>query len=312
MEDLTKTQFILLVLLVSFITSIGTGIITVSLLQDAPSTITQTVNRVVEKTIEKVVPSDNSANVKQVTVKETVVVKEEDLVVDSIEKNSKSSVRIIGVVAPETKANFYGRGFIVGKDGPIVTDRRNLREGVAYRAVFSDGSEIPLSVISNEEGNKLGFLKVIKNEKEEKISIPDSVILGDSNGIKLGQTVIALSGNDRSNVSIGRIIGLIEDVVQKVQNVGATVSTGNNPDAKTDSKKEEETPPVPSIAFIETDIVPKDSVSGGALVNLSGEVVGISILSGETSEKSVIKYIPSNYIKDTMAAISASAKSVAN
>ena len=48
MESLTKTQIVLLVLLVSFVTSLATGIVTVTLVNQAPQPVTHTINKVVE------------------------------------------------------------------------------------------------------------------------------------------------------------------------------------------------------------------------------------------------------------------------
>ena len=51
-EDLTKTQLLLLTILVNFITAIATSVMTVALLDETPLAVTQTVNRIVERTVE--------------------------------------------------------------------------------------------------------------------------------------------------------------------------------------------------------------------------------------------------------------------
>lgn len=56
-KDLTKTQLILLAVLLSFVTSIATGITTVTLMQQAPSSVTVPLTQIVRETVEKVVPA---------------------------------------------------------------------------------------------------------------------------------------------------------------------------------------------------------------------------------------------------------------
>src|SRR6185295_7741638 len=63
LEHLTKHQIVLLTLLVSFVTSIATGIVTVSLVNQAPPGVTRTINQIVEHTVEKVVPATQGASV---------------------------------------------------------------------------------------------------------------------------------------------------------------------------------------------------------------------------------------------------------
>lgn len=56
-KDLTKTQLLMLAVLLSFVTSIATGITTVTLMQQAPTSVTVPINRIVRETVEKVAPS---------------------------------------------------------------------------------------------------------------------------------------------------------------------------------------------------------------------------------------------------------------
>ncbi|MCX6757565.1 MAG: hypothetical protein NTZ44_01635 [Candidatus Nomurabacteria bacterium] len=64
-KELNKSQLILLALLISFVTSIATGISTVTLMQQAPSSVTTPITRIVKQTIEKIVPADNKEALSQ-------------------------------------------------------------------------------------------------------------------------------------------------------------------------------------------------------------------------------------------------------
>lgn len=59
-NELNKTQLILLAILLSFVTSLATGITTVTLMEQAPRAVTIPINRIVKQTIEKVVPAESS------------------------------------------------------------------------------------------------------------------------------------------------------------------------------------------------------------------------------------------------------------
>ena len=89
MDNLTKNQLIMLVLLVSFVTSLVTGIVTVSLVNQAPAPFTQTINRV----IEKIVPTGNGQQ--QAASLPTPLTREESIV--KVVKDVSSSV--VSVVA---------------------------------------------------------------------------------------------------------------------------------------------------------------------------------------------------------------------
>lgn len=248
MEDLNKNQIVLLTLLVSFVTSIATGIMTVSLLQEAPVEVTRTINNVVEKTIETVKPVITSSTVqKEVT---TVVVKEEDRIVDSINKNTSSLVRINERNPFTDVRSFYGVGVVVSKDGLIASDRRSVLATNIYTATLSDGSVVKIIPQGITKQTNFVLFEVDPTEKNKPSLTP--AVLSDSDS-KLGQTVISLGGEKTDAVSVGRVISLDMKDVQ----VGSTTT-----------KK---------ISEINTDVVTKDIVIGSPLFNLSGEIIGMKL-----------------------------------
>lgn len=257
MEDLSKHQLILLVLLITFITSIGTSIISFSLLQEAPVEVTQTINRVVERTIERVAEPGEKTTEKVI---ETVVVSEEDRVVEAIGKNEKAIVRLktSGADGSEVVSGF---GLVVNESGTMVADIRSYTSTSAYSLVFSDGAVFPIGKVYIDNANKLVFIKPDTSKNQKYNFVPAA--LGDSSALKIGQSIVAISGRETNSVSIGRIKQFV---------LGS--------DKKT-------------LESIISDIPSGRSLPGSPILSLSGEIVGMEApVDGDT-----FSYIPSEYLK---------------
>jgi S1-C subfamily serine protease len=263
MEELNKNQLILLVLLVSFVTSIGTGIITVSLLMEAPIEVTQTINRVVEKTIETVTPDQKTTTGTQKTKEvTTVVVTEDDQVISAIEKNTKSIVRIHEKNTSLDVDNLYGLGIVIGTNGIIATDKKNISEVMQYEAVMYDGTKIPLVYVYADKKASVGFFKA----KPEKPYTFTPISYAGANP-QLGQSIVVIGGDNTNAINVGRI------------------TTLNTKDLGTSTPKE--------ITSIVTDVSPTDGISGSPVFSLSGELIGLSLSSFSSTKI----YIPAFIIK---------------
>jgi S1-C subfamily serine protease len=202
MEDLTKHQLILIVLLITFVTSIATGIITFSLLQQAPVEVTQQINRVVERTIQQVAPAVGQPE----KVTTTVVVNEDDRVLETIAKNEKSIVRLRTIQADGSEI-FSGIGIVVSDDGVIVADARSLVTSPS-EILFSDGKTYPTGKIFNDDADGLVFIKANVPQSDNSKYTFYPATFGDSDGVKIGQTLVAISGKDSNAASVGRIFQL--------------------------------------------------------------------------------------------------------
>ena len=189
-KELNKSQLILLAILLSFITSIATGIITVTLMQQAPVSITEPINRVVKQTVEKIVQVEG----KQVT--NTVVVKEEDLVVDAIAKNQPSIFTITKDGLDENGKTIEigaGRGFVISKDDIIVADASLVPDKENY-FVKNDSGKFKAEFISTDE-NGFSFLKIgVPLDEKQKLvyTLPS---FGDLNKMKAGQKILVIGNS---------------------------------------------------------------------------------------------------------------------
>ena len=260
LEELNKTQIVLLTLLISFVTSIATGIVTVTLLDQAPQGVTRTINRVVERTIERVVPAENSG--KEIIEREvTIVVKENDLISESIEQNSRNVVRlhrvirnIGGLVFDDdgflSLGTFVGIGIVATAEGLIFIDSAlmadNDNKDIIVR--LSTGERLLGIVVDKSEENSFTLVQVPLPE-DGSIHLRPATFTTDGS-LKLGQTIISLSGEERTSVSIGIISSLIIS----------------------DENEEGET----KLDTIVTNITTRVLV-GSPLINIFGEVIGVKI-----------------------------------
>ncbi len=189
LERLTKHQIILLTLLVSFVTSIATGIVTVSLMNQAPPSVVQTINRIVEHTVERVVPSELTA---AVMTEKTVVVKEDDLTAKSIAAAQKALIRVVAATNPEV---LIARGVIVG-NGIALTDRQALlQSGYSdFEAILSSGVRAPVSIVTGT--TSIALLAIAT-------STPEAVPMANAGKLQLGQSVIRIGGGGADKVGVG-------------------------------------------------------------------------------------------------------------
>lgn len=246
-EQLSKSQIVLLTLLVSFVTSIATGIVTVSLMEQAPPAIAQTVNRVIERTVETVTPSTNaSANQPAATVvtqEKTIVVKETDLISQAVERIEPSVVRIYNN-STENPA-FLALGIVIDSKGAIVTDSDALG-GSDYTAVLSDGAKVRVFVNARDKAS--GFAFLLPATTTESVTWKPAAIA--STRVVLGASIVGIAGRTVERILPGIVTSM------------------------------------PKEAIIDTNIPEASILPGSPIINTDGNVVGVSTGASRTSSSS--------------------------
>jgi hypothetical protein len=227
-EDLTKTQLLLLTILVNFVTAIATCVLTVSLLDEAPLTVTQTVNRIVERTVETAaltpLPTLPSFPIKETSP--APVVRDEDLLKAAIRADVSRRVAI-HKGATTTPIIAFGT-YLPDKRSVVTATAGGLPKEATI--VFADGSTAEASLA--RPGATLTIYGFADAAALPSTTQPALVPAAD---LSQGMTVVALSSE---RAAITGIISLVD-----VTGIRANV----------------------------TGIPP-----GGALVDTSGNVVGIA------------------------------------
>lgn len=153
-----------------------------------------------------------------------------------------------------------GTGFFVSPDGYIVTNRHvvDLKDAT-YSIVTNDGTSYDAEVIAKDMSLDIAILKVKSNATFPFLTF------GDSNSLRLGSSVIAI-GNAlaelQNSVSVGVISGLSRNIIAG-DGFGSLESLEG---------------------LIQTDAAINQGNSGGPLLNLNGEVIGVNVAVAGDSE----------------------------
>jgi serine protease Do len=147
---------------------------------------------------------------------------------------------------PRNRSNAVGSGVIISDDGFILTNNHVVAGGRDIRVTLHDKRQFDARIIGRDPSTDLAVLKI------EGDDLP-SIVLGDSDHLEVGDWVMAV-GNPlrlRSTITAGIVSALGRDV--QIINDRMRIES-----------------------FIQTDAAINKGNSGGALVNTSGELVGIN------------------------------------
>jgi serine protease Do len=168
-----------------------------------------------------------------------------------------------------------GTGFLVSAEGLIVTNRHVVDdEKASYTIIFNDNSRKEAKVLARDTLLDIAFLKI---EGGNYKYLP----LGDSDKIKLGQTAIAVGnalGQFSNTVTKGVISGLQRDIL-------ASNANGSRAERLT--------------GLIQTDAGINQGNSGGPLLDITGNVIGVNVAVAGNAEN-IGFAIPSNLVKDLL------------
>lgn len=168
------------------------------------------------------------------------VVSIEAIPVDTVDPRLQMLRFLLGGNEPGARPS--GSGAIVSENGHIVTNLHVVNNAQAVQVQLADGRSLPAKFVGADVPSDIALLKI---EAEGLQSLP----FGDSDKVNVGQMVFA----------VGNPLGLQETVTQ-----GIISAKGRR--AQSEAANE----------FFQTDAAVNPGNSGGPLVNLEGEIIGIN------------------------------------
>jgi S1-C subfamily serine protease len=225
------------------------------------------------------------------------IVSSQGELINQIAKDVGPSVVSVNVTTQTTTSGFFGigsqtsqeqaagTGIIISSDGVIMTNRHVVPAGAtAVSVTLSDGTQFDnvkvLGRTSSSDSIDVAFLK-IQNLKGHKLA---PAVIGDSSSAKVGDSVVAIGnalGEFQNTVTSGIISGFGRQVQASSDNGDGSSSAASSEDLDN---------------LIQTDAAINEGNSGGPLVNLNGEVIGMNTAIASDAEN-IGFAIPINDVK---------------
>lgn len=165
-----------------------------------------------------------------------------DAVVAAVQKVGPA---VVTVIVTSWQGRGSGSGVVITEQGHIVTNNHVVENATSLRVLFADGKLQEARLIGTDPLNDIAVIRV-------QGPVPGVASIGDSTKLQPGETVLAIGsplGNFRNTVTAGVVSALNRSVP------GAGLE-----------------------GLIQTDAAINSGNSGGPLINLAGEVVGINTL----------------------------------
>ncbi len=196
--------------------------------------------------------SSPAAPAQTLTLNTTTV---QDTVIQSVQKVGPAVVTVVGTIPGQT--TFFGQtgdqtvsgsGFFVSDQGYVITNNHVVEGTSDVNIVLSNGTQEKATIVGTDQYNDIAVLKT-------DAKVPAVAKLGNSDVLKPGETVIAIGsplGEFNNTVTVGVVSAM-----------GRSIDTGQGYQMD---------------GLIQTDAAINQGNSGGPLVDLAGEVIGINTL----------------------------------
>lgn len=195
-----------------------------------------------------------------------------DVVVQTVAKTSPAVVKVVNTISSNEKAS--GSGVIISKDGYIITNNHVVKNQQRLQIIYADGSYHDAELIGTDAFADIAVLRV-------RDAVPGIAELGNSDALQPGETVIAIGsplGEFQNSVTVGVVSAL-----------NRTVDTMEG--------------------LIQTDAAINQGNSGGPLINVKGQVIGINtlVVRGDNASFDVAQglgfSVPSNIVREVSDAL---------